>query len=195
LDELISAKIKRADTFLQVRLSFRLLIVIALLLALLLGLRRLLPFRALELLVIASVIYVVVGYEPVARRLLAVPSVYRWFSAGLLGLMLFGHLAQHEAYTFPFVSWTMYTTSPRSGTNSDVVLYEFWAQLRDGQIVRFEPARILPAAKNRIFYELRDQIVAIQSATDPGKRAEIMNKHVATLQALARLQSRKSYPI
>ena len=176
----------------EMALRKRLIIFLGILLIAGLGLHHFLPFRIfglrnfriVELLLIASMLYILIGYKPLFNSFNAISLSFKIYFMCFLAVVLIGHLVKISHYTYPFVAWKMYGYVQ----NGDPQWYEYIGKLQNGDSVRFIPHQEIPTLKSgRITIKLEKQIQAIQAAKDKAHHTTLMNKHAATLEALVRL--------
>lgn len=152
-----------------------------------LGLRRIIPSSILQVSIIVGILYILIGYQPLGDIFRSVSSFYKYFSTGLLTVLILGQVVRQDHRTFPFINWRMYGTVAPS---ANPIFYEYFGKLRSGNTIPFYPAQVLAAAGGRIDSELADQIEDIQAEQDASRQYQRMMIYKATLKALADLYNK-----
>lgn len=139
------------------------------------------PAAVLEACLILAVFYPLTRYEPLTRLFGQLDTRYQIVSAGLLILVITGHLVPGNP--FPFVTWSMYGKR----VEGEPVVYEYWGTLQSGTTVPLRPSRFLPPlAARRMLSTPHRQINRLRSPGEHGQHAELRQQHEATLVALGR---------
>lgn len=142
---------------------------------------------AAEVLLIASILYVVIRSPSIIAAFKVLAILYQIVVAGLLALLVTGILGGSNQ-TFPFLPWRMYS-GPSSESRQ---IYEFVGISRSGRTIRLDLPQLLPALGARWFHTiLAQQSKSLQRAAQAAQREVLWAQHKATLQAAGRLYNRR----
>jgi hypothetical protein len=144
---------------------------------------------AAEVLLIASMLYVVIRSPSIIAVFAALAVRYQVIAAGLLTFLVTGLLGGSDQ-TFPFVPWRMYSGPPPKSPQ----IYEFVGVSRSGRTSRLDLGQVLPVLEPLRFHNiLATQCSSLQQETQAAQREILWTQHKATLQAAGRLYNR-SHP-
>ena len=149
--------------------------------------REVLSEQLLEGWLLLAVLFPLVSNQTVLGVLKGVGVARRLLVAGLCLSMLGAHL--FGANLFPFVPWRMYG-HVRTG---NPVVYEYRAELRDGQSVQLVPSRLLPGITGkRVSSELIERLEALRTAPNEANARTHRQPASTLLITMARIYNRSN---
>jgi len=130
-------------------------------------------------------------FRPIRTFLASLPKQHIIMLAGFVFLMALGQLLgtpNNSRATFPFVSWNMYSYTPKLDA---VEFYEYIGSTQEGDEVALQPARIFPPLVNaRLHHLLLALIKGVQAdpAAEPNPSDEALFPFQSALKSSPKLE-------